>query len=116
MQTVTLNSTVSPKSNVRLLRGPTMFRLTVENDAAYLYYSCYNSRLYHEKEPQGVEFDVDVAPAIEYLLTMYPKPVSVGEDWGVWGISGLNLSDNEKVQEQIRICNVLYQNHLMVKL
>ena len=42
--------------------------LTVEDDAAYLYYSCYNSRLYHEKEPQGVEFDIDVAPAIEYLL------------------------------------------------
>ena len=116
MQSVTMNSTLSPKSKVRLLRGPTMFRLTVEDDAAYLYYSCYNSRLYHEKEPQGVEFDVDVAPAIEHLLKTYPEPVKVGEDWGVWGISGLNLSDNEKVQEQIRICNVLYQNHLMVKL
>ena len=115
MQSVTINTTLSPKSNVRLLRGPTMFRLTVENDAAYLYFSCYNSRLYHEKEAQGVEFDVDVAPAIEHLLKSYPKPVNVGEDWGVWGISGLNLSDNEKVQEQIRICNVLYQNHLMVK-
>ena len=116
MQSVTINSTLSPKSKVRLLRGPTMFRLTVEDDAAYLYYSCYNSRLYHEKEPQGAEFDVDVAPAIEHLLKIYPEPVKVGEDWGVWGISGLNLSDNEKVQEQIRICNVLYQNHLKVKL
>ena len=115
MKGVTLDSTLSPKSKVTLLRGPTMFRLTVEDDAAYLYYSCYNSRLYHEKEPQGVEFDIDVAPAIEYLLKKYPNPVCLGEDWGVWGISGLNLSEKEKVQEQIRICNVLYQNHLMVK-
>eukprot|EP00944_MAST-04C_sp_MAST-4C-sp1_P001375 g1375.t1 len=115
MRGVTLDSTLSPKSRVTLLRGPTMFRLTVEDDAAYLYYSCYNSRLYHEKEPQGVEFDIDVAPAIEYLLKKYPNPVCLGEDWGVWGISGLNLSEKEKIQEQIRICNVLYQNHLMVK-
>ena len=115
MKGVTFQTTLSPKSKVRLLRGPTMFRLTVEEDTAFLYYSCYNSRLYHEKEPQGVEFDVDVAPAIELLLNQYPKPLVVGEDWGVWHVSGLNLTKQEKIEEQLRICNVLYQNHLMVK-
>ena len=35
-----------------------------------------------EKEPQGVEFDIDVAPAIEYLLKKY-EAVCLGEDWGV---------------------------------
>ena len=112
---VTHQTTLSPKNKVRLLRGPDMFRLTVEDDAAFLYHSCYNSRLYHEKEPQGVEFDVDVAPAIELLLKTYPQPMVVGEDWGIWHLSGLTLTKQEIVEEQLRICNLLHRNHLMLR-
>ena len=56
-----------------------MFGLTVEDDAVYLTTLAIiqDSTM---RASQGVEFDIDAAPAIEYLLKV-SKP-GMFEDWG----------------------------------
>ena len=104
---------VSRKSHVRVIR-PDVLRMTVEGDTVQLWHSVANSRLYHEEPPHGIEFDADAGPALEYLFSQYPAYVQVGGDWGVWGKAGLQLSNAEKSEEQLLICQELYENGLLV--
>ena len=97
---------------VRILR-PDIVRLTTCEDSVQLWHSAGNSRLWRENPPQGLEFELDTGPALEYLINQYPNYVKIGADWGVWNVSGLQLSDHEKVQEQLMICRELWDHGLV---
>jgi len=65
---------------------PSAGRLVVEDDAACIYSPMQNRREYHanaatkpeEEEPEiGMEFSIDSAPALEYIITSWPTPFSV---------------------------------------
>ncbi|XP_008102195.1 ribosomal oxygenase 1 [Anolis carolinensis] len=61
---------------VRLLRHG-IVRLCNEGDAVVLYYTTENSRVYHKEEPKSCEIEPEYAESIEFLLSSYPKFVSV---------------------------------------
>ncbi|XP_011548076.3 ribosomal oxygenase 1 [Plutella xylostella] len=63
-------------SRIRLLRR-NILRMVMEEDGIRLYYSVENSLEYHAHEPQYLEIDESLAPAIETLLTSYPEYVFV---------------------------------------
>ena len=99
---------------VRILR-PDVVRLTTVEDSVQIWHSARNSRLWHEKTPQGIEFELDTGPAIEYLINKYPEYIKIGEDWGVWNQAGLQLSEYEKIQEQLLICRDLWDHGLIMQ-
>lgn len=68
---------VTLDSRIRLLSRRAA-RLAVEEGVAALYYSTDNGRTYRSHaQPQHVDFALEAAPAIERVLTAYPKFVSV---------------------------------------
>ena len=53
-------------------------RLAIEDGVAALYYCSDNTRVYRERdEPEKIDFAIEAAPALEHVLTCYPKFVSV---------------------------------------
>ena len=83
------------KSLVRVVR-PDILRIATQEDSVQVWHSASNSHVWREKPPQGIEFDLDVAPALECLIDKYPAYLKIGDDWEVWGLSGLSLSIAEK--------------------
>ena len=51
--------------------------MVAEEDAIRIYYSVENSKIYHGSEPQFLEIDESMAPAVETLINMYPEFVTV---------------------------------------
>lgn len=51
--------------------------MVAEEDAIRIYYSIENSKIYHGSEPQFLEIDESMAPAVETLINMYPEFVTV---------------------------------------
>lgn len=51
--------------------------MVAEEESIRLYYSVENSKIYHGSEPQFLEIDESMAPAVETLITMYPEFVTV---------------------------------------
>ena len=80
-----------------------------------VWHSASNSHVWREKPPQGIEFDLDVAPALECLIDKYPAYLKIGDDWEVWGLSGLSLSIAEKREEQLMLCRELSITDLMTR-
>ena len=101
------------KSLVRVVR-PDILRIATQEDSVQVWHSASNSRLWREKPPQGVEFDLDAAPALECLIEKYPAYLKIGDDWEVWGVSGLSLSIAEKREEQLMLCRELYDQGLLM--
>ena len=70
-------SDVTIDDRIRLL-SRRVARLAVEEGVAALYYSAGNGRSLHAHgEPQHIDFALEAAPALEKVLTAYPKYVSV---------------------------------------
>ncbi|XP_060617205.2 ribosomal oxygenase 1 [Anolis sagrei] len=67
---------VKGTTRIRLLRHG-IVRLCNEGDAVLLYYTTENSRVYHKEEPKSCEIEPEYAESIEFLLSSYPKFVSV---------------------------------------
>ncbi|XP_063145924.1 ribosomal oxygenase 1 [Candoia aspera] len=63
-------------TQVRLLRYG-IVRLCSEGDAMLLYYTTENSRVYHKEEPKYCEIEPEYIDGIEFLLSSYPKYISV---------------------------------------
>ncbi|XP_007438261.1 ribosomal oxygenase 1 [Python bivittatus] len=63
-------------TQVRLLRYG-IVRLCNEGDAMLLYYTTENSRVYHKEEPKYCEIEPEYIDGIEFLLSSYPKYISV---------------------------------------
>jgi len=71
-KTVVNRVEIDPDTNVRLVRN-TAARLVTEEDTIRLYYSTENTREYKEISEQFLEVGEELAPAIEHLVTVYPK-------------------------------------------
>ena len=70
--------TIAIDSRIRLT-SRSVARLAIEDGVAALYYSSSNSRSFHgHAEPQHLDFDLSAAPALETVLTAYPRYVTVG--------------------------------------
>lgn len=54
--------------------------LTVEGDKALFYHSCRNTRTYHETDTRGLEFGVEDAETLEWILRSDPTtPFTIGK-------------------------------------
>ncbi|XP_034996629.2 ribosomal oxygenase 1 [Zootoca vivipara] len=71
-----LDVQLKKKTQVRLLQYG-IVRLCNEGDATLLYYTTENSRVYHKEEPKYCEIEPEHTDGIEFLLSSYPKYVSV---------------------------------------
>ncbi|KAF7395281.1 hypothetical protein HZH68_009331 [Vespula germanica] len=65
-------------TKIRLLRSHCI-RLVEESDTYKIYYSCENSKEYHEYEPQFLEVDEKFVPAIKEIICRFPQFVEVEE-------------------------------------
>ncbi|XP_053202794.1 ribosomal oxygenase 1-like [Panonychus citri] len=92
---------LSPETSIRLLRYG-IVRLVMEEDVVRLYHCMENSYdPNHEIDPQYVEIESNLAPAIDYLIKNYPNYVE---------ISSLPL---EKLDEKLEISNLLFDKGLI---
>jgi hypothetical protein len=62
---------VTIKSAVAL-RASGVATLTVEGDASILYHACHNGRSPKELEPRGLEFELEDAEALEFIINHEP--------------------------------------------
>lgn len=67
-----------PETRIRLLRAH-ILRLIKHEDIYRVYFYTDNSKEYHEFEPNFLEIDSDMAPAVEFLIKAYPKYVCVDD-------------------------------------
>ncbi|XP_062973706.1 ribosomal oxygenase 1 [Elgaria multicarinata webbii] len=67
---------IKENTQVRLLRYG-IVRLCNEGDSMLLYYTTENSRVYHKEEPKYCEIEPEYIDSVEFLLSSYPKYVSV---------------------------------------
>ncbi|UYV72646.1 C14orf169 [Cordylochernes scorpioides] len=67
---------LEPDTLIRLLRL-CVVRLVMENDSVRLYHSLDNSRIFHEVELQYIEIGAELAPAVEYLIHVYPHYTTI---------------------------------------
>jgi len=77
-------------------------RLVMEGEAAMLYFSTANSKVFKGEEEQSLPFADHCAPALEQILDAYPRFVRVGD-----------LDQLEK-EERLIVANVLFQAGLVV--
>ncbi|XP_061467237.1 ribosomal oxygenase 1 [Rhineura floridana] len=96
-----LDVQLKKKTQVRLLRYG-IVRLCNEGDALLLHYTTENSRVYHKEEPKYCEIEPEYTDGIEFLLSSYPKYVSV-ED-----IPCATLDD------KIALATVLFEKGLLI--
>lgn len=69
---------IEPDSAIKLIRKNCL-RLVVEENSCRVYHNLGNTRIYQEAEPQYLEVETDIAPAIEHLIKMYPNYITVDE-------------------------------------
>lgn len=67
-----------PDTKVRLLRA-NILRLVAHEDVFRVHYHTDNSKEYHEYDPNFIEVDGEMAPAIEFLVKAYPRYCSVDD-------------------------------------
>ncbi|XP_077178827.1 ribosomal oxygenase 1 [Paroedura picta] len=79
-----------------------ILRLCSEGDRMLLYYTTENSRVYHKEEPKYCEIEPEYTDGIEFLLSSYPKYVSV-ED-----LPCVTLDD------KIALATVLFEKGLLI--
>lgn len=71
--------TISLQKNINPCFFFVLYRVVNEDDTIRIYYSVNNSREYHAEEPQYLEIDADLAPAVEALISHYPEYLAVEE-------------------------------------
>lgn len=92
---------LEPDTSIKLIRRNCL-RLVVEDNACLVYHNLDNTKIYQEKEPQYLEVETEVAPAIEFLIKSYPNYVTVEE---------LPLKTEE---EKLVVASCLYDKGLLV--
>ncbi|XP_031573036.1 ribosomal oxygenase 1-like [Actinia tenebrosa] len=75
---VVSTATITSETHVRLIRKG-IARLVSEEDSVCVYHTMENSRIYHEVEPQKLEFNPEAGPAIESILNAFPDYVKVDD-------------------------------------
>lgn len=67
---------IDPDTEIRMIRAHCL-RLVAEESVVRIYFCVENTREYQEVEPQFLEVDAEVAPAIEALINTYPEYIKV---------------------------------------
>lgn len=67
-----------PDTQIRLLRA-NILRMIEHEDVYRVYFYTDNSKEYHEFEPNYLEIDSDMAPAVEHLIKAYPQYITVDD-------------------------------------
>lgn len=65
-------------TEIRLLRA-NILRMIEHEDVFRIYFYTDNSKEYHEFDPNFIEIDSDMAPAVEFLIKSYPQYIPVGQ-------------------------------------
>lgn len=67
-----------PDTEIRLLRQFCL-RVVLEGNDGRIYYNTENSRIYHGEDEQFLDIDLNLVPAVSYLMQSFPNYVSVEE-------------------------------------
>ena len=85
-------------------------RICVENGLAVVRHCMKNSRLYHEVDERGLEFDLDDAPTIEAILNSKNGPFSISN------LPEVLVAEGEEPEEdggRIRIVSMLLSENIL---
>ncbi|CAN0196904.1 unnamed protein product [Pylaiella littoralis] len=69
---------ITPLTKLRLVRRGCA-RLLLEDGVAVVYHCMDNSRVHHGNAMSPLQFELDDAPALEVLLSAYPRPITVSD-------------------------------------
>eukprot|EP01111_Echinosteliopsis_oligospora_P007190 TRINITY_DN2189_c0_g1_i1.p1 TRINITY_DN2189_c0_g1~~TRINITY_DN2189_c0_g1_i1.p1 ORF type:complete len:516 (-),score=147.71 TRINITY_DN2189_c0_g1_i1:12-1559(-) len=86
---------------IRLIRAHAI-RIVLEEDVLMCHFHTENTKVYHEIEPQAIEFDPSVGPGLEYLLESYND-----------GYVPIKSIPVETEEQQVDIANALYERNLV---
>ncbi|XP_006272625.1 ribosomal oxygenase 1 [Alligator mississippiensis] len=92
---------IKKETQVRLLHHGVL-RLCNDENSVVLYYTTENSRVYHEEELKYLQIDPEFTDGIEFLLTSYPKYVTV------------NTLPCNSVDEKVSLATFLFEKGLLI--
>jgi lysine-specific demethylase/histidyl-hydroxylase NO66 len=92
---------ITVNTQMKLLRYG-MVRLVVEDGKAVIYHSKDNSRVHHENPISPLEFELDDAESIEFILQSYPEYFRVGD------------LPHEDPDDQIGLVKALYDEGILM--
>lgn len=93
---------ILPNTIVRLVR-PGLARLVLEDDKAVVYHCLDNSRVYHERPLQPLEFELDDGPALEQLLATCEPHWICAEDLF-----------HDTIEDKVGVTQALYDEGLLM--
>nr|CCA22892.1 nucleolar protein putative [Albugo laibachii Nc14] len=91
---------ITVDTQFKLLRGE-IARLVIEEDKAVVYHCKDNSRKHHENPISPLEFEIDDAECIEFILKSYPSAFRVGD------------LPHEDSDDQIGVAKALYDEGIL---
>ncbi|TMW60699.1 hypothetical protein Poli38472_000741 [Pythium oligandrum] len=94
---------ITVNTQLKLIRH-NIARLVVEDGKAIVYHCKENSRLHHEMPISPLEFELDDAESIEFILQSYPEYFRVGD------------LPHEDSDDQIELCKALYKEGILMYL
>ncbi|CBJ30378.1 expressed unknown protein [Ectocarpus siliculosus] len=95
---------ITPLTKLRLARRGCA-RLVLEDGVAVVYHCMDNSRVHHGNAMSPLQFELDDAPALEVLLSAYPRPVTV---------SDLPHPPTEDLEDKVGIAAALFKESFML--
>ncbi|RMX66140.1 hypothetical protein DD238_003426 [Peronospora effusa] len=95
LQKITVNT------QLKLIRH-SIARLVIEDGKAVVYHCRENSRMHHEVSISPLEFELDDAESIEFILSSYPDYFRVGD------------MPHEDPQDQIELAKALYKEGILM--
>ena len=95
---------IDPDTEVRLLRANCIRLVCEDEDKVRIYHSVDNTREYHETEEQFMEVDPEMAPAIEELISSYPKYRTA---------ESLNV-EGESLEDKMRLVQDLWERKILM--
>lgn len=69
----------APDTEIRLLRANILRMVSHDDDVYHVYYYSDNSKEYHEYDPNFLELEGGMAPAIDFLVKSYPRFIAIEE-------------------------------------
>jgi len=94
--------TIGEDTEVRLIRKG-VARLVVEGEVITVYHTLENSRVYHEKDLDSVEFGLEAGPVVESILRSFPDYIKVKD------------LPHDDITYKIDLVTLLYEKGILVR-
>ncbi|KAL9952077.1 hypothetical protein ACROYT_G039281 [Oculina patagonica] len=94
--------TIGEDTEIRLIRKG-VARLVVEGEVVTVYHTLENSRVYHEKELDRLEFGLEAGPVVESILRSFPEYIKVKD------------LPHEDTTYKIDVVTLLYEKGILVR-